>query len=387
MIGWGDVYKVVSAMAPLYFALGLGYTSVRWWKFFTRDQCDAVNRLVIYFALPFFAFDFNAHAGTFAASYRVLAADAVAKLVVVLAVAGWVASCRWRHLSRALKTPPARPARPDGGRGHSYSWCITGYSLGTLNNGLLVGVPLLDAMYGKWARDIVVQLSVVQAVVWLPLLLVAFEARQAWLEVTSAPAPDGAREEGEQAAPGSDDVDRPAAAGDGRKTAATGWAFWAPLLRTVGLKVVGNPNVYASLLGVLWSSVANRWHLEMPGIIDGSISIMSRTGLGIGMFNMGLFIGLQDKLVVCGPGLTSLGMAMRFVAAPAATMIGALLLGLRGDLVRVAILQAALPQSIGTFIFAREYDLHANILSTVVIVGTLASLPILATYYVVLGLM
>uniref|UniRef100_A0A453L800 Uncharacterized protein n=1 Tax=Aegilops tauschii subsp. strangulata TaxID=200361 RepID=A0A453L800_AEGTS len=59
------------------------------------------------------------------------------------------------------------------------------------------------------------------------------------------------------------------------------------MLRTVGLKVVGNPNVYASLLGVLWSSVANRWHLEMPGIIDGSISIMSRTGLGIGMFNMG----------------------------------------------------------------------------------------------------
>ncbi|EMS50078.1 Putative auxin efflux carrier component 8 [Triticum urartu] len=130
----------------------------------------------------------------------------------------------------------------------------------------------------------------------------------------------------------------------------------APLYFALGLG-------YAS---VRWWKFFTRdqWHLEMPGIIDGSISIMSRTGLGIGMFNMGLFIGLQDKLVVCGPGLTSLGMAMRFVAAPAATMIGALLLGLRGDLLRVAILQAALPQSIGTFIFAREYDLHANILST-----------------------
>ncbi|KAI4988851.1 hypothetical protein ZWY2020_036168 [Hordeum vulgare] len=326
MIGWGDVYKVVSAMAPLYFALGLGYASVRWWKSFTRDQCDAVNRLVIYFALPFFSFDFNAHAGTFAASYRVLAADAVAKLVVVLAIAGWVASCRWRHWSRVPKAPPARP-------GPSWSWCITGYSLGTLNNGLFVGVPLLDAMYGKWARDIVVQLSVLQAVVWLPLLVVAFEVRQAWLEVTSAPAPDGAREEGGPAELGSE---RPAAAGDGRnrKTAATGWAFWAPLLRTVGLKVAGNPNVYASLLGVVWSSVANRWHLEMPDIVDGSIWIMSRTGLGIGMFNT-----------------------------------------------------AALPQSLGAFIFAQEYELHAGVLSTVVIVGTLASLPVLATYYVVLGLM
>ncbi|EMS46200.1 Putative auxin efflux carrier component 8 [Triticum urartu] len=323
MIGWGDVYKVVSAMAPLYFALGLGYASVQWWKFFTRDQCDAVNRLVIYFALPFFAFDFNAHAGTFAAGYRVLAADAVAKLVVVLALAGWIAYCCWRHWIRAPKAPPASSASAWPG-GPSWSWCITGYSLGTLNNGLFVGVPLLDAMYGKWARDIVVQLSVLQAVVWLP----------------------------------------PAAGGVG-----------------------GNPNVYASLLGVLWSSVANRWHLEMPGIVDGSISIMSRTGLGIGMFNTGLFIGLQDKLVVCRPGLTALGMAMRFVAAPAATAVGALLLGLRGDLLRVAILQAALPQSVGAFIFALEYDLHADVLSTVVIVGTLASLPVIITYYIVLGLL
>ncbi|KAM3258661.1 hypothetical protein ACQJBY_050441 [Aegilops geniculata] len=380
MIGWGDVYKVVSAMAPLYFALGLGYASVRWWKFFTRDQCDAVNRLVIYFALPFFAFDFNAHAGTFAAGYRVLAADAVAKLFVVLALARWIAYCRWRHWIRAPKAPPASSAWPGG---PSWSWCITGYSLGTLNNGLFVGVPLLDAMYGKWARDIVVQLSVLQAVVWLPLLLVVFEARQAWLEVTSAPAPDGgAREEGDQAALGSESDD-----GDGRKTAATGCAFWARLLRTVGVKVGGNPNVYASLLGVLWSSVANRWHLEMPGIVDGSISIMSRTGLGIGVFNTGLFIGLQDKLVVCRPGLTALGMAMRFVAASAATAVGALLLGLRGDLLRVAILQAALPQSVGAFIFALEYDLHADVLSTVVIVGTLASLPVIITYYIVLGLL
>ncbi|XP_047048462.1 probable auxin efflux carrier component 5b [Lolium rigidum] len=359
MIGWGDVYKVVSGMAPLYFALVLGYCSVRWWKLFTRDQCDAINRLVIYFALPFFAFDFNAHAGTFAASYRVLAADAVAKLLVIVSLAFWAAAS-------------SRKAAPT-----SYSWCITGFSLATLSNGLLVGAPLMDAMYGKWARDIVVQLSVVQAVLWLPVLLVVFEARQAWMEVT-APAPAPALEEGLQ-----EDVDR-AAAGGGRKKK-TGCAFWGPLLRNVGLKVVGNPNVYASLLGVLWSIVANRWNLEIPLIIDGSIEIMSKTGLGIGMFNMGLFIGLQDKIIMTGPGLTTLGMVLRFVAAPATTMVGAILLGLRGDVLRVAIIQAALPQSVGTFFFAREYDLHADVLSTAVIAGTLVSLPVITGYYVVLG--
>ncbi|KAK1632105.1 hypothetical protein QYE76_006420 [Lolium multiflorum] len=91
---------------------------------------------------------------------------------------------------------------------------------------------------------------------------------------------------------------------------------------------------------------------------------MSKTGLGIGMFNMGLFIGLQDKIIMTGPGLTTLGMVLRFVAAPASTMVGAILLGLRGDVLRVAIIQAALPQSVGTFFFAPEYDLHADVLST-----------------------
>uniref|UniRef100_M8BU14 Putative auxin efflux carrier component 4 n=1 Tax=Aegilops tauschii TaxID=37682 RepID=M8BU14_AEGTA len=240
-------------------------------------------------------------------------------------------------------------------------------------------------VYGKWARDVIVQLSVLQAVVWLPLMLVVFEARQAWLEVTPEPADQGAREEGDQEAPGSD-VHRPAASRDGRKTAATGCAFWAPLLRAVGVKLARNPNVYASLLGVAWSSVANRWHLKMPSIIDGSIAIMSKTCIGMGMFSMGMFIGLQDKFIVCGLGLTVLSLGLRFIVAPAATVAGALILGLRGDLLRVTILQAALPQSVATFVFSREYDLHAGVLSTAVIVSTLASLPVLTAYYLVLGL-
>ncbi|XP_044346407.1 probable auxin efflux carrier component 5b [Triticum aestivum] len=233
-------------------------------------------------------------------------------------------------------------------------------------------------MYGKWAGDIIVQLSVLQVVVWFPLMLIVFEARQAWLDVTSEPADadqgareegdlsapaGGAREDGSQAALGSD-FEWPAQGESGRKTAAIGCAFWAPLLRAVGVKLARNPNVYASLLGVAWSSVANRWHLKMPSIIDGSIAIMSKTGIGMGMFSMGMFIGLQDKFIVCGLGWSMLSLVLRFIAAPAATLAGALILGLRGDLLRVTILQAALPQSIGSFVFSREYDLHSGVLST-----------------------
>ncbi|PVH64648.1 hypothetical protein PAHAL_2G323500 [Panicum hallii] len=239
MIGWGDVYKVVAAMAPLYFALGLGYGSVRWWKLFTPDQCDAVNRLVAYFSVPFFAFDFAARIDPFALSYRVLAADALAKLAVVLSLAAWAAA--------AASASAHRGAAAGGGKGkdRAVSWCITGFSLAALNNTLVVGVPLLDAMYGKWARDLIVQISVVQIIVYFPALLLAFEARRAWGAGKPAAA-EGAAE---------GDVE------ESGETAAR--SFW-PLVRAVWMKVARNPNVYAGVLGVAWACVTNRFANRTP---------------------------------------------------------------------------------------------------------------------------
>jgi auxin efflux carrier family len=238
MIGWGDVYKVVAAMAPLYFALGLGYGSVRWWKLFTPDQCDAINRLVTYFAVPFFAFDFAARIDPFSLSYRVLAADALSKLAVALALGAWATAAA------------AAAARRGGGGGkgkdRALSWCITGFSLATLNNTLVVGVPLLDAMYGKWARDLIVQLSVVQFIVYFPALLLAFEARR-------AAGGAGKLAVAEEAA---GDVDE-SGGGVGGETAVQS-SFW-PLVRAVWTKVARNPNIYAGILGVSWACVTSRF--------------------------------------------------------------------------------------------------------------------------------
>uniref|UniRef100_A0A0E0M331 Auxin efflux carrier component n=1 Tax=Oryza punctata TaxID=4537 RepID=A0A0E0M331_ORYPU len=411
MIGWGDVYKVVAAMAPLYFALGLGYGSVRWWGLFTADQCDAVNRLVAYFAVPFFAFDFAARIDPYALSYRVLAADALSKLAVALALAA-----SWAAAASSSTACCIGGGKRGGGGGRGFSWCITGFSLATLNNTLVVGVPLLDAMYGKWARDLIVQISVVQTIVYFPLLLLAFEVRRAWGATTAgAPPPPPTT------TTTTDDVEDGAAVVEAA-TAAARQSLW-PLVRAVWLKVARNPNVYAGVLGVAWACVTNRWHVETPSIIEGSVLIMSKTGVGLSMFSMGLFMALQEKIIVCGAGPTVLGMVLRFVAGPAATAVGAFALGLRGDLLRLAIIQAythlqeirqvfflspeiclnsngcmtsphdetardeqaALPQSITTFVFAKEYGLHAEILSTAVIFGTLASLPVLIAYYIVLG--
>jgi auxin efflux carrier family len=48
--------------------------------------------------------------------------------------------------------------------------------------------------------------------------------------------------------------------------------------------------------------------------------------------------------------------------------------------------QAALPQGIVPFVFAKEYSVHPSILSTAVIFGMLIALPITLVYYILLGL-
>jgi len=51
----------------------------------------------------------------------------------------------------------------------------------------------------------------------------------------------------------------------------------------------------------------------------------------------------QKKMISCGAGLAALGMALRFVAGPLATLVGAAAFGLRGDVLRFAIIQVCVP--------------------------------------------
>nr|VDD56581.1 unnamed protein product [Brassica oleracea] len=158
------------------------------------------------------------------------------------------------------------------------------------------------------------------------------------------------------------------------------------ILIMVWRKLIRNPNTYSSLIGLIWALVAFRWNVAMPRIIQQSISILSDAGLGMAMFSLGLFMALQPKLIACGNSTATFAMAVRFLTGPAVMAVAAMAIGLRGDLLRVAIVQAALPQGIMPFVFAKEYSVHPAILSTGVIFGMLIALPITLVYYIVLGL-
>ncbi|KAK8588840.1 hypothetical protein V6N12_023253 [Hibiscus sabdariffa] len=124
------------------------------------------------------------------------------------------------------------------------------------------------------------------------------------------------------------------------------------ILIMVWRKLIRNPNTYSSLIGLTWSLVSFKWNIEMPAIVARSISILSDAGLGMAMFSLAASIAV----------------------------------GLRGVLLRIAIVQAALPQGIVPFVFAKEYNVHPDILSTGVIFGMLIALPITLVYYILLGL-
>ncbi|VAH77853.1 unnamed protein product [Triticum turgidum subsp. durum] len=562
MISLHDLYTVLAAVVPLYVAMILAYGSVRWWGIFTPDQCSGINRFVAIFAVPLLSFHFISTNDPYEMNLRFLAADTLQKFLVL----ALLAAC-----SRLI------PSRLD--------WSITLFSLSTLPNTLVMGIPLLVAMYGPYAGSLMVQIVVLQCIIWYTLLLFLFEFRAARMLIadqfpdtaasivslhvdpdvvsleggraetesevaadgrlhvtvrrssvsrrstllvtprpsnltgaeiyslsssqnptprgsnfnqadffavvggapparvgdssfgasehysvqsSQRPTPRESNLEEHSAGPkqamtdagaqhnhdakelhmfvwsssafpvsevvsglpvfsgGTDAAHLDAAAkeirmvvpadppqngsckdnggytaaargggkaveddgdavqaGPDRPTAKlnsspgdedgaeTGKHQMPPasvmtrlILIMVWRKLIRNPNTYSSLIGLTWSLIAFRWHVSMPTMVEKSISILSDAGLGMAMFSLGLFMALQPSIIACGNSAAVASMAVRFLAGPAITAAASAAVGLRGTLLKVAIVQAALPQGIVPFVFAKEYNVHPAILST-----------------------
>ncbi|KAK4785642.1 hypothetical protein SAY86_002331 [Trapa natans] len=183
-------------------------------------------------------------------------------------------------------------------------------------------------------------------------------------------------------------VDTAADSGSKKQTMPPASVLTRLILIMVWRKLIRNPNTYSSLIGLIWSLVAFRpgWHVVMPKIVEESIAILSNAGLGMAMFSLGIFMALQPKLIACGNSVATFSFAVRFLTGPAVMAAASIAVGVRGRLLHIAIVQAALPQGIVPFVFAKEYSVHPAILSTGVIFGMLIALPITLVYYILLGL-
>ncbi|GAA0179005.1 hypothetical protein Leryth_018419 [Lithospermum erythrorhizon] len=540
MISLGDFYKVMCAMVPLYFAMLVAYGSVKWWKIFTPQQCGGINRFVAVFAVPVLSFHFIAQNNPYQMDIKFILADTLSKLLVLGLLSLWAI---WKS---------------------QLDWLITLFSVATLPNTLVMGIPLLKAMYGDFidAQSLMVQLVVLQCIIWYTLLLFLFEYRAATIliqnqfpgttaasitkfeidndvisldgrdplctesemdgigrirvrirrSISSAPdsalsssygltprpsnlsnaeifsvntpyhangdlgmpfghgdvafsyrgsprisgyassdvyslqptprgsnfneldlttittsgtspnwgrspaagsrysrlpSPVKCHQNGENTGdnrkePISDDVGgkdlsfrdcaKLPAAGEEDKGTKTNQempraiVMLRLILIVVARKLSRNPNTYSSIIGLTWSLISFKWNVGMPSIVKYSIKIISDAGLGMAMFSLGLFMALQPRLIACGTKLAIIGMVIRFVCGPLLMSAASIAIGLKDARLHAAIVQAALPQGIVPFVFAREYGLHPDILSTGVIFGMLVSLPVTLLYYLLLGL-
>lgn len=157
MITGKDFYEVLSALVPLYVAMALGYASVRWWRIFTPDQCAGINRFVAVFAVPLLSFNCISTNNPYAMNKRFLATDSLQKVVILAGLFLWNALFK----------------------SGSLDWVITFFALSCLPNTLVVGLPLLRSMYGDFSASLLIQVVVLQSLVWYSVLLILYEFRAA----------------------------------------------------------------------------------------------------------------------------------------------------------------------------------------------------------------
>ncbi|KAK0585404.1 hypothetical protein LWI29_028001 [Acer saccharum] len=364
MISLADVYHVVAATVPLYVAMMLAYFSVKWWKLFTPDQCSGINKFVAKFSIPLLSFQVISNNNPYKMNLKLIYSDFLQKLLAFLVLAAIT-----RFSSR-------------GG----LKWIITGISLSTLPNTLILGIPLLRAMYGDEAGVLIAQIVVLQSLIWYNLLLFLFELSAAKAASVTPQVEASGDLEGTQESQSKDGGGGGGGGGGETHDRAERKVKTMSIILTVARKLMTNPNTHATLIGLIWSSIQFRWGIKLPAIIDKSILILSNGGLGMAMFSLGLFMASRPSIIACGTRMAVVAMAMKFLTGPALMAASSVAVGLRGKLLRVAVVQATLPQGIVPFVFAKEYNVHPDVLSTGVLFGLLVALPIAIAYYFMLAL-
>ncbi|KAI8533871.1 hypothetical protein RHMOL_Rhmol10G0043000 [Rhododendron molle] len=310
MISLTDAYHVVAATVPLYVAMILAYISVKWWKLFTPDQCSGINKFVAKFSIPLLSFQVISTNNPYKMNVRLVCADFLQKLFAFSALVV-IMKIRSRGNLR---------------------WIITGLSLSTLPNTLILGIPILRAMYGDEAVVLLTQIVVLQSIIWYNVLLFLFEVNMIKQDSLTAPTEGTGEMEAQQEAQQQE-------GGREAKNTTPKRTKFMPVLLTVGKKLITNPNTHATVLGLIWATIQFRWGVHLPKIIAQSISILSDGGLGMAMFSVGLFMASRANVIACGTRMAVLAMAMKFIAGPALMAVSSIAVGLRGRSFRVAIIQ------------------------------------------------
>jgi auxin efflux carrier family len=157
----------------------LAYICVKWWKLFTPDQCVGINKFVANFSVPLLSFQVISSNNIYKMSLKLIYADCVQKLLAFLVL---IAIIKISDIRGGLK------------------WIITGLSLSTLPNTLILGIPLMKAMYRDESDFLLPQIIFLQSMIWYNLLLFLHELDAA-IPARTMPAAQPSQDTGENLDP------------------------------------------------------------------------------------------------------------------------------------------------------------------------------------------
>ncbi|CAN6847892.1 unnamed protein product [Brassica oleracea] len=316
MVSWLDVYNVFSATVPLYVSMILGYLSTKHLNLFSLEQCAGINKFTAKFSIPLLSFQVISQNNPFTMSLRLILSDILQKILaaVVLAVV-----IRFWH--------------PTGGRGGKLGWIITGLSVTVFPNTLIIGIPILSAIDGDAAKNILVQIVVLQCLIWSNILLFLFEINATWDLQSSGASIEHRVNDNEETDIEQEPIEKEKAI---VRTRSSGTG---KILLKAWRKFIVNPNTYAAMIGLIWATLHFRLGWKLPEMIDKSIHLISDGGLGMAMFSLGLFMASQSSIIACETKMTIITMILKFILGPALMIASAFCIRLRGTLFRVTILQ------------------------------------------------
>lgn len=136
-------------------------------------------------------------------------------------------------------------------------------------------------------------------------------------------------------------------------------------------------------LAVLPALAVNVSNVNLPVWIDRPISLLAAAMIPVMLLTLGVQIAGMPRGMPAP--VVAIPVAIKLVIAPIAAVLTTVVVGLDGVAATVVILQAAMPAAVFTSLIALEHDLEADYVTSVVLIGTLASAATLPVVLTALG--
>lgn len=142
------------------------------------------------------------------------------------------------------------------------------------------------------------------------------------------------------------------------------------------LYAVGRAVTTPALLVVPFAVWANIADFELPLFADRSIGLLAQAMIPVMLVTLGVQLASMGRPRLTGPVVA--GSLLRLVLAPLVAAGASAAIGLTGTPAGVVTLQSAMPAAVFTALIAIEHDLEPELVTTTVLVSTLASALTLA---------